>query len=178
MLMTIGKEFFDLELSSLKDGLTLINKRFQDINHEISKSRDPDTDGLLDRGEYFVGLGFTVIQQHLTESLIYTGVKKSKAFDLGSKHSSGHTYIAILNACANYWKHEPEWYSSEKISKDTERTQNTINSIYDGEYPLANILALISPTDKCDLEGLLPFIKDWTKEVFALSKEKDNKRHA
>ncbi len=107
-------------------------------------SSDPDTDGLLDKGEYFFGVGFVAIQQYLVDTLIFTGVKKVEAYNLGDMHASGITYISLINFAANWWKHESEWTDQEQVPKNGQRTfDNILNVTNKHEYALSIVLGSI-----------------------------------
>jgi hypothetical protein len=62
MYMSFGKDneliFGDAELSYLEELLGSIDKILSEINLKIKYSIDPESDGLCDKGEYFIDAGF------------------------------------------------------------------------------------------------------------------------
>jgi hypothetical protein len=64
------------EFSFMSEALALYDGKIKAINEAIYKPRDPISDGLCDRGEYFFGLGFIAIQCYF-DALI-NGCKLSK----------------------------------------------------------------------------------------------------
>ena len=151
----------DITLYQLRELLDLIDSKLYEIDECISKSADPDTDGLLDRGEYFIGIGFVAIQHHLNESLIGMEIGKKDAYSLGSIHSSGISSIGVINAAANWWKHESEWFINGKgeseIIMEISETR---------EYALSNVLASFSESKCLSLvKNIVPHIEQWTKEL-------------
>ncbi|MEH6473436.1 MAG: hypothetical protein V7752_19575 [Halopseudomonas sp.] len=139
----------------------------------ISKSIDPESDGLLDRGEYFIGVGFVAIQQHLNESLIAIDINKKDAYSLGLTHPIGMSSISVINAAANWWKHEAEWFKNDHVPKNGERTVEIIMGISNQhEYALSNVLSSFSESKLLSFtRNIVPHIETWTKELCVKSKE-------
>ncbi len=54
MFIKTSSGFADGDLSNLKSLLELIDEELDSIQSAIRKSAGPETDGLLDRGEYLV----------------------------------------------------------------------------------------------------------------------------
>lgn len=108
MYLKVKGEYADRELQLLSELLNILDGKVVEINNLISKSLDPESDGLTDRGEYFIGVGFSVIQQYLTDTLTLTGVSKRSALNVGPRYSEDFTFVAVVNAAANWWKHSAE----------------------------------------------------------------------
>lgn len=175
MLIGSRNKVYDLAIDQLCEFLQVIDVKLFEINDCISKSIDPESDGLFDRGEYFIGIGFVAIQQHLSESLIGMKPDKKEAFILGTTHLSGVSSIWIINAAANWWKHESEWFKNKKIPKNGERTIEIIMDISNQhEYALSNVLASFSESkDLSFIRDIIPHVEKWTKEIY--SKNENNK---
>jgi len=95
MYLKVGGEYADQELQLLTELLNDLDGKVAEVSNLISKSADPVSDGLTDRGEYFIGVGFSVIQQYLTDTLTLTGVNKRRAFDIGPRYSEEFTFISV-----------------------------------------------------------------------------------
>ncbi len=162
----------DIELSRLCELLEVIDSKLYEIEECISKSVDPESDGLLDRGEYFIGVGFVAIQQHLNDSLIGINFNKKDAYSLGPTHSSGISSISVINAAANWWKHEAEWFKNGNVPKNGEHTVEIILDISNHhEYALSNVLASFSESKCLSLtKNIVPHIEEWTKALCVESK--------
>lgn len=162
MILNCDDGLIDTQLVFLCEFLEMIDQKLKSINELISNSIDPDSDGLCDMAEYFIGIGFIAIQQHLVESLIITGVHKSDAYGFGPTHSSGQSIISIINACANYWKHEAEWVGAAGVPKQGTKTYNQVTDVSDSDwYKLSNVLSSLCGGEKCSFNSLIPYIRDW-----------------
>jgi hypothetical protein len=161
------KEIIDPELGMLQEVLELLDSKLISVESEIEASNDPDSDGILDRGEYFIGLGFVSIQQYLNDTLTFSKVNKSEALALGQKHESGVSFISAINAAANWWKHEAEWWKD--LDKLTSQSKNTIervsNLVESHWYPLANLLNILVKSKECRLINVLPLLIEWRNAV-------------
>ncbi len=157
----------DCELGRLYELLELLDSKLHEIEKCISESIDPESDGLLDRGEYFIGVGFVAIQQHLTDSLIAKGINKKEAYSVGPIHSSGVPSIWVINAAANWWKHEAEWFKNNNVPKAGEKTEEIIMGISNHkDYALSNVLASFSDSQCLSLtKNVIPHIEEWAKAL-------------
>lgn len=164
-----GKEFCDYDFYILAEMLEHLDVRVKAINSDISLSSDPDTDGLFDKGEYYIGVGFSLIQRYISSTYPQLNVKKKDALDLGEKIKSDLSYIKVINAGANYWKHEDEWGLMNCIIKDVNLlkggAKNTINTIELltpwGSYTCSNLLAVLVGDKEFILSSLLPYLESW-----------------
>lgn len=162
MILDFESGLIDTQLGFLSEFLEMIDQKLISINELISNSTDPDSDGLCDRSEYFIGIGFAAIQQHLVESLIATGVSKGDAYGFGPIHSSGQSIISIINDCANYWKHEAEWVGVAGLPKQGLKTYNQVTGVANTNwYKLSNVLFALCDGDKFSFNSLIPYIRDW-----------------
>lgn len=168
MFFVLENEFADGELWKLRELLDILDAKIAEINELIEASSDPDSDGLCDRGEYFIGVGFVAIQQYMVETIMFTGLGKSEAYKLGPIHSSGRTSVGLINSCANWWKHEPEWWDAGKIPKNGVFTFSEVSSVTDSPwYQLSNVLASFSSDNAISFEHVIPILEEWREQVNA-----------
>jgi hypothetical protein len=161
------KEIIDPELGMLQEALELLDSKLVSVESEIEASNDPDSDGILDRGEYFIGLGFVSIQQYLNDTLTFSKVNKSEALTLGKKHESGVSFISAINAAANWWKHEAEWWKDlDKLNPQSKSTVERVSNLIESPwYPLSNLLSVLVKDKECRLLNVLPLLIEWRNAV-------------
>lgn len=152
-----------LSFSQFKELIVILDEQLTEIENEIFQSKDPDSDGLLDRAEYFVGVGFVAAQQVLVETTTFYRLDRDKAYKLGIQHKSGISYIKAINSAANYWKHEAEWLKDlEKLNSSNLKTMNNVGTIADTSYyQLSNLLFALSNDEGIRLRYLVPMIEEW-----------------
>ena len=152
--------------------LDILDAKISEINGLIELSPDPDSEGLCDKGEYFIGLGFVAIQQYLVETIIFTGLSKSEAYKLGPGHSFGSTSINLINSCANWWKHEPEWWDTGGISKSGKATFERVSNVTESRsYQLSNVLATFCGDNTLSFKYVIPVLEEWREDVHSISKK-------
>jgi hypothetical protein len=169
----VGNEFADDELGNLSDFLALLDAKLEEIQSQINESPCPDSEGIFDKGEYFIGLGFSAIQKYITSIHGQDDVPKSNALNLGKKHSEGTTIISVINAAANYWKHQDEWGLKNLVSKDTsnlnDAAKKTIAKIEEvtpwDDYTCSNVIAALTSVGNIKLSPLIPTLIDWRSEI-------------
>tara|TARA_R110001583_G_scaffold58364_3_gene174092 strand:- start:13863 stop:14387 length:525 start_codon:yes stop_codon:yes gene_type:complete len=166
MYLKAGEEYADGELQLLSELLAILDNKLVEISSLIVTSVDPESDGLTDRGEYFVGVGFSAIQQYLTDTLTLTGIGKSRAFDIGPIYSERLTFVAVVNAAANWWKHSAEWVWQPKQHGLALRTQGIVTEVSGTEdYPLSNVLSNLQGSSEMTLSALLSNLVLWRSAV-------------
>ena len=166
MYLKVGDEYADRELHLLSELLHILDGKVVEVSSLVSKSLDPESDGLTDRGEYFIGVGFSVIQQYLTDTLTLTGVNKRSAFDIGPRYSEEFTFFSVVNAAANWWKHSAEWVGQETTEKLALQTQRIVVKTAESlDYPLSNVLAKLLDASDITLSALLPDLVLWRSAV-------------
>ena len=170
----IGGEYADVDFSLLSRHLKLLDTELSQINVAIASSRDPESDGLCDAGEYFIGHGFTAIQRYLTVTRTGLGVGLPDAFRVPPILQGGLSLAAALNAGANYWKHVEEWIEILNKSDDADlkgsalRTLQQVETVTPGaEYTCANLLAVLLDGQPLELSYLLPAIAEWRHNLFS-----------
>lgn len=159
--------FADSELSYLEELLSSIDLILSDVYLKIKNSSDPESDGLCDKGEYFLGVGFCAMQRYLVDVLQDTKINKGEALKLGPKNKEGVAISLVINAAGNYWKHSPEW--SSWLEKLDDRSQRTVDLlIHHGGtawYVLSDVLAELSDGEGLSLRSCIPYLKKWRQAV-------------
>ena len=128
-IFLIGDDYADGNMSLLRRHLELLDIELTRISSAIGKSKDPESEGLCDWGEYFVGHGFIAIQQYIASTYPQFKMEKSKALELPPMAKNGPTVVKALNAGANYWKHMEEWGLRDPkiiIQRDVDRLENSV----------------------------------------------------
>ena len=151
-------------LAYFRNTIVPIDMALENYSSEIATHPDPDTFGLIDQYEQFLGIGFAVCQTFL--SSIHRGKDKGATFVKGPFHSSGKSYAQIVNACANYWKHNDEWDNCN-LSNQARGTIEVFSHLSVdvwGSYPLSEMFhALVG--EKGTFTGLLIHLNNWSNEI-------------
>ncbi len=175
--MTFGKtddlNFVDVELSYLEELLGAIDNILSEINLKIKYSVDPESDGLLDKGEYFIGAGFCTMQRYFVDALQDTKINKGLALSLGPKNKEGVAISLVIHTAGNCWKHSPEWHIN--LDKLDKRSQDTIDRLVShdgsGDYLLSDVLAGLCNGQEFSLRSCIPYLKQWRYAVHQNLKE-------
>lgn len=159
-----------MDFGLLERHLKLLDSELIEINKAVAVSRDPESEGLCEAGEYLVGIGFVAIQKYMTTVHSTLEVGKSTALDCAPHVNPDLTFAEAFNAGANYWKHMEEWIGI--LSKEgslQEKTLQTIKSIekvtFWAEYTCANLLAGLVKDEAFELSTLVPKILEWTENM-------------
>ena len=152
--------------------INIIDERIDEL-WPIIKNSHIDDERIFEIIEHIVGLGFVVLQQYMT--VVYGDFKKDKtdALPKGPKHESGNTFAKIVDASADYWKHNGQWPldtpRNRKGKEDIEAIFETISinspiSVND-DCPLGNILSELSHTEKGQFNAVFKKILEWRNEL-------------
>lgn len=172
MFLKSSDNIIDLSLSNLSETFELLDVKLADISVEIANSFDAESSGVYDRAEHFVGLGFTAIQQYLVDTLLLTNIDKSVAYSLGPKVTDNVSLISLINASANWWKHEAEWFGKNKLPKQAESTLKRVLNISEShDYALTNVLVFLLDDKSLAFSPLLPKLIEWRNCVANLEKD-------
>jgi hypothetical protein len=109
----------NLYYGNLVNYLKLLDSELIRINIAITESKDPDSDGLCDSGEYIIGNGLVAIQHYLKSVHCLSRGKASVAFNTPPFVKDDVTFASALNCGANYWKHQEEWFETQWTGEDT-----------------------------------------------------------
>lgn len=173
MYLKSGKEFGDVDLGFIKDFLEHLDIKLARILTQIGESPDPDSEGLCDKGEFYIGVGFTIAQRYIASTYPQLQITKKDALKSGPKIRNDLTFIEALNAGANYWKHQEEWGLNKLVSRDIEglskQARNTIITIEMAtpwaDYTCSNLLAeLIGEREYC-LISLISSMEEWRNDM-------------
>ncbi len=184
MYLKFDDGFCDFDLDLLRVILTLLDSPLDDLQRRIKLCHDPVSSGLCDQAEYLVGTGFIVCQRYLSSTYGCNGVAKEHALSIGPYHKGGKTLASLLNAAANYWKHESEWpiatfeeaagektmvaVSMHDTNALTDHARKTILAIETAtswsNYTCANLLFELTGPD-FRLTSLIPILEDWRQQL-------------
>ncbi|WP_299923771.1 hypothetical protein [uncultured Pelagimonas sp.] len=158
----------DLHARDLVWYLNLLDTELKKINAAIAASRDPVSDGLCDRGEYLVGTGLMAIQHYLNSVRCLAQVKPNVAYATPPFVKSNFSYASALNAGANYWKHQEEWFEILYSGEDLGLKGHALDTLAKLEkvtpwedYSCTNLLAIMLDGKELELSALLPKIFEW-----------------
>lgn len=173
-IIKIGDDYADGDFALLCRHLKVLDVEVSQINAAITSSRDPESEGLCDAGEYFIGHGFIAIQRYLTATRTGLGVSLPDAFNVPPMLQGGLSVVAAINAAANYWKHVEEWIETLDKSDDADlkgsalKTLQRIETVTPWEeYTCANLLAALLDGQALELSHLLPAIAEWRHNLMA-----------
>ncbi len=147
---------------SLIDHLRLHDRTLDELTGLCRESVDPDGEGILDAVEESIGHGFFYLQRYM----IQRKRTARNAYTCGPR--VGTLYFAqVINAAANYWKHQDEW--PENIQPGS-REHHTLSILCDAgatepDYRLSQLLYVLEP--QRTLSALLPQVVQW-REAFDL----------
>lgn len=176
----IGRTVAHYDWPFLRRHLELLDVEILEVNSLIALSRDPDTDGLFDRGEYFIGSGFVAIQRYLSsvcsQHVYETKGKITNALMLGPLLPNGTYCAEAIHVVANYWKHNEEWWPnvldgnslkgiSEKTLSELEKFSEWSMSTYTCSVALHDLITVKSARAEFCLCSLLPLVAEW-EEAF------------
>jgi hypothetical protein len=160
--MQFSALFNEFEFSFLEDAAKLIDSRLNSLEHEASVSDDPDSLGIFDKAEYIIGFGLVACQTYITASSSQLRLSKKETLKFGSQHLCGYSIVCVVNAIANYWKHNSEW--EYPLSKQAQETINIISSLQidiNASYVATNALSVLLRPSEPRIERILPFLKQW-----------------
>ncbi len=165
----------DLYFGNLRRYLELLDSDLMKIKAAIVQSMDPDSDGLLDNGEYIIGTGLVAVQHQMDSLRCTLKVKKSVALKTSPFVNTQITFFGAVNAGANYWKHNEEWFSNifsddcEHVKVQDLNTRSQLEKVTPWEdYTCANLLAILvdeKELKQLKLSALLPRIVEWRKNL-------------
>ncbi|WP_426023908.1 hypothetical protein [Brevundimonas sp. PWP3-1b1] len=170
----IGNEVVDYEIHLLERHLRLLDTELAAIHTAIALSADPDTDGLFDAGEYFIGSGFVAIQRYITSVRCSEKVAQDVALKIPPVLSNGMPFAQALHVGANYWKHVEEWFEpafkGSALNGLAAKTLDTLEkSTPWAEYTCSNLLAQLGDPNQLLLTPLIPKIMHWRNAMMKLS---------
>jgi hypothetical protein len=172
VILRNGDDYVDIDFGLLRRHLNLLDVELARIDAAVQKSADPESDGLCDAGEYFIGHGFVAIQRYLTSTYMGLGIAQLDAFKEPPMVNGNLTFAAAVNAAANYWKHVEEWLFHLNRDENASLRSNALNTLKTlematpwEEYTCANLLAILGYGKALVLSPLLPPIAEWRNNL-------------
>jgi len=154
----------DFDLSFLREASDLIDSKLRSLKIEAMRDEDPDTNGIFDKAEYITGFGLVACQTYITSRIARSQCRRKRALDIGPRHACGVSIVCLVDALANFWKHNSEW--NEAPSSQAQATIETISKLgldHQAAYFAANALAVLVRPSKPSVGRLLPFLKQWNE---------------
>lgn len=157
----------DLETKLTDELVRLLDARLDCLTQEYGDPLSTDLRDYCEFMEHATGLGFVALQAYATAVYGLLAVPKAGALEAGPRHSGGSTYVAIVNAVANYWKHHNEWHlerSSKRrlaVEKEFEQVGFPVNS----EWPLSGILAELSSPNAASFAAVMRKLQEWRSAI-------------
>ncbi len=174
-IFKVGDEYADIDFELLSRHLQLLDVEIAEINAAIKKSGSPESDGLLDSGEYFIGNGFVAIQRYLTATRAGLGIPQSIALSAPPMIKSNVPLAEALNAGASYWKHMEEWIEvinrpeEEDLKGNALRTLEKLEKVTPwADYTCSNLLAILVEGSEFALSPLLSGLAEWRNNLMSL----------
>ncbi len=140
--LIVGGEFCDTDFEFLRELFAMFDSKLAQLQSRIEHCSDPDSSGLFDWSNFLAGSGFVACQTYLTSTFGPLGVSKETALSLGPHHSGGRSYATILNAAANFWKHQEEWGLRVLVNRD-------VDTLGPREWPAGGISTSCSESQVC-----------------------------
>ncbi|WP_137820866.1 hypothetical protein [Pseudomonas sp. D(2018)] len=158
----------EYELWLLRDCLSLLDAKLAELSTQIEIAGHPEVDGLADKAEYYAGLGFVAMQRYLT-SIQSRSAFQGDSLRFGASYGGGVFVVEVINAAANYWKHEDEWGLLNIVRRDTSalkyRSRTTVEALekitpWDA-YTCSNIVAALNSDGEVRMLPLLGYLEGW-----------------
>ena len=165
---------FDYQKGLTSQLINIIDERIDEL-YDLIENSHIDDESIFESIEHIVGLGFVVLQQYMT--VVYGNLQKEKEDVLpkGPKHKGGNTFAKIVNASADYWKHNSEWpLDTTRNRKGKEKIEAIFKMISinghpvsaNDYYPLVNILFELSHTENRRFSAVFKKILEWRSELY------------
>lgn len=156
---------YDLEL--LSKLLGVIDQQLNEFEERFQSFEEADAFGEFDWAEHIAGFGFVACQTYISATYPCSRMTKREALERKPfQEPSGQPVVAILNAAANFWKHNPEWpLERSSARQDVIRLAfEDLGHPADGEYPLSGLLTELT-AGSARFGGILPLLRDWRDEL-------------
>jgi hypothetical protein len=166
-ILKIDELTYDFDLHILRRLLEVIDAQIAEVDTAVATSKDPDGDGLFDWGNALYGLGFVACQQYLNATYKHAApsMKRKDAIRRGPKFSAELFCAEVVDAAANYWKHQGEWDGTGWQEK---QTRAVLDAAYPSkkDYVMANVLyELLGKPASNRLCSILPRLEEWRHDL-------------
>ena len=173
MYIKVGDEFVDSDLAFLRDLFEMLDSKMRELQSRADQRPDDDSSGIYDWCDWLAGTGFVACQRYLAATYGPHGVAKEIALAIGPHHNRGKSIVDILNAAANFWKHQDEWDIYTVITRDVDalgkREQKTVDIIESvtpwSDFTFANLLFEL--TGEIQFARLIPMLEEWRRQLDA-----------
>jgi len=164
----------DFDMKPLCGQLERLDQEWASLHAAMENCPDPDQFGYYDRAEYLAGFAFVACQRYITATYPYAHMKKKDALSLPPTHPTGATFVALIDAAANYWKHFPEWKTRPEAKHvSTVRTIESCGVAVEG-YVCCNILFLLVGVKPSPFSRLLKNLVDWRSSIVRIRQERNS----
>ncbi|MBK2107068.1 hypothetical protein [Francisella philomiragia] len=131
----------------------------------ISLSNDLDGGTALEYTESLVGTALVACQTYMVgtvgdiSEIKGTKLNKIELYKYGKSKCEEYTIVELVNALANFFKHNEEWVSSWPTN-ETAKTLRSYGIDGNTEFPLCKGIEKIIG-ESFELNGLVTVLKDW-----------------
>jgi hypothetical protein len=166
-ILTLGASTYDFDLELLRQLLEVIDAEISKVNAAADVWPDADGEGLFDRGNGLYGLGFVACQQYVNVTYKHLAfpTDRKKAVQGGPKFSGTLSYAQIIDAAANFWKHQGEWDGTDGHEK---KTRAVLDAVFPSkkDYVMANVLhELLGKSAATRLCDIVPWLERWRDDL-------------
>lgn len=174
MYLILDDQVHDFDLRLLSDLLRIIDQQLDHFEKQVNgRGEEADMNGEFDWMEHVTGLGFVSCQTYLAATYPFTRVTKTEALDLGPlEPKSDRPVVSLINAAANFWKHNPEW----RLKPEARRVK-LIQEAFDDvgystneSYPLCGILNELS-SGVARFGVVIPLLEQWRDSLIRTEAE-------
>ena len=173
MYIKCGDAFGDSDLAFLRELFEMLDSKLRELQLRADQRPGDDSSGIYDWCDYLAGTGFVACQRYLAATYRPHEVAKEIALAIGPHHNCGKSIAAILNAAANFWKHQDEWDIYTVITRDVDalgkREQKTVDIIESvtpwSDFTFANLLFEL--TGEIQFARLIPMLEEWRRQLDA-----------
>jgi hypothetical protein len=153
----------DWDLDALEEMLGVFDSQLDRVYADWKRLKNTplgDPADFWPRLEYIAGIGFVACQNYLLQ--VYPPMEKRDALKLGPPHSCGQSVASIVNAAANYWKHQGEWLQDDPADKRRDRTENVLLAVTESRSPnVFEVLEELVAPQAPRFKFLVPLLVQW-----------------
>jgi hypothetical protein len=197
MMASTGGDIYmkmDWAIGQLEWTIGLLDPHIAEINKSIAAAGRNTNEGLFDHGEFLLGTGFTGIQRYMTAIRSWPNFNRAhfshNQLQCGPQLFDGVYFAEALNAIANFWKHQDEWWHMadgmehrKNGNNLAEKTQDFVEKVFAAhhgldvtsasedeinevlspmyEYVCSNMMAIMVKDAPSLLSSLVPQVLAW-----------------
>ena len=164
--LRLDDRIYDPDYELLEDILRTLDHGWDVTAEASAKCSGPNEAEFIDRLEYIAGIGLTACQRYIASTYPYSGKNRKAAFLLPPMHSPGTSYVSLINAGANYWKHADEWeLEPESRRKTTLSTLKTALKEEEMGFLCSNLLCTLVGNDPLPFSRIQKLLIEWRTEL-------------